>query len=149
MGSLDPAASAKRLHDLRLAMVRDERHGFFANVPGLARVANPLGSAVYDRRLPDEPLEVCASWAISRVKSQDTKTKTPNRWGITLGFTPKPLSGGNLFETEAQRDVRIFHIIANFAPLKRRTRWIGEVPPSAPKPFFQRAHILFQSVGHK
>jgi hypothetical protein len=46
-----PAAERKAVVHLRDAFGMSER-----------RACNPLGSAVYDRRLPNEPLEVCANW---------------------------------------------------------------------------------------
>jgi hypothetical protein len=45
MKSLNPTATAKLLHDLPFAVVRDQRHGFSKRARAGAG-ANPLGSAV-------------------------------------------------------------------------------------------------------
>jgi hypothetical protein len=61
------------------------------------------------------------SLTISSVEFEDAKIRTLNGYDITQGFTPSSLSGGKLFETGAQREVGIFHVVANFPPLKRCT----------------------------
>jgi Transposase domain (DUF772) len=93
--------------------------------------------------------EVVPCALISCIKQfENTKFQAPAFLKIAFDLVPALFSCSSSFETRPQSDIGLLHIVANFSPIERRKRWIGEATPSAPQPLLKGVQILIQSVGH-
>lgn len=94
-------------------------------------------------------LDVWTDQIFLRVEFENAKIETSATRYDSFRIPARALSVSNSFEARAQRDLGVFHVIADFTPIEGRKRGVRKTKPCATKPIPQCCYVLVQNVGHR